>query len=36
MGEPTLHERLVDAATAIYGTHPRSRAFHAKDRKSVV
>jgi catalase len=30
MGEPTLHERLVDAANAIYGTHPRSRAFHAK------
>ena len=31
MAEPTeLHERLVDAANAIYGSHPRARAFHAK------
>jgi catalase len=31
MGEPTeLHERLVDAANAIYGSHPHARALHAK------
>jgi catalase len=31
MAEPTeLHEQLVDAANAIYGSHPRARAFHAK------
>jgi catalase len=25
-----LYEQLVDAANAIYGSHPRRRAFHAK------
>ena len=25
-----LYEQLVDAANAMYGSHPRRRAFHAK------
>jgi catalase len=31
VAEPSeLHEQLVDAANAVYGSHPRARAFHAK------
>src|ERR1700752_338880 len=30
MGGGDLYERIVDAANAIYGTHPHRRALHAK------
>jgi catalase len=30
MPEQDLHERIVDAANAIYGSHPGTRALHAK------
>jgi hypothetical protein len=25
-----LYEQIVDAANSLYGSHPRSRALHAK------
>ena len=30
MGNGDLYERIVDAANAVYGSHARSRALHAK------
>lgn len=30
MADADLYEQLVDAANAVYGAHPRSRALHAK------
>jgi catalase len=29
-GDGGLYERIVDAANAVFGSHPRSRALHAK------
>lgn len=29
-GEPDIHEEIVDAVNAVYGSHPRTRALHAK------
>ncbi len=29
-GEPDIHEQIVDAVNAVYGSHPRTRALHAK------
>jgi catalase len=30
MGDGDLYERIVDAANEVYGSHPRTRALHAK------